>query len=57
YEMRTDIAQALQRRAKATRNTVNKYNKHVLMLNPPCDTFDWTKLTHFSFIDQFDILR
>ncbi|KAJ3914005.1 hypothetical protein F5877DRAFT_83230 [Lentinula edodes] len=38
YEMRTDIAQALQRRAKATRNTVNKYNKHVLTSYETCGT-------------------
>ncbi|KAJ4492156.1 hypothetical protein C8J55DRAFT_556601 [Lentinula edodes] len=52
YKMRTHIAQALQRRAKAIRNAVNKYNKHALMLDPPRDTLDWTKVTHFSFIDQ-----
>ncbi|KAJ3804751.1 hypothetical protein F5876DRAFT_52960 [Lentinula aff. lateritia] len=57
YKMRTHIAQALQRRAKAIRNAVNEYNKHALMLDPPRDTLDWTKVTHFSFIDQFDILR
>lgn len=56
YKMRTHIAQALQRRAKAIRNAVNEYNKHALMLDPPRDTLDWTKVTHFSFIDQFDIL-
>lgn len=55
--MRTHIAQALQRRAKAIRNAVNEYNKHALMLYPPRGTLDWTKVTHFSFIDQFDILR
>ncbi|GAW02457.1 hypothetical protein LENED_004115 [Lentinula edodes] len=48
---------ALQHRAKAIRNAVNEYNKHALMLDPPRDTLDWTKVTHFSFIDQFDILR
>ncbi|KAF9018429.1 hypothetical protein BDP27DRAFT_1473070 [Rhodocollybia butyracea] len=57
YKMRTHIASGLQRRAKAIRRAVKEYNKYAVALNPPRDTLDWTKVTHFSFIDQFDILQ
>ncbi|KAF9058384.1 hypothetical protein BDP27DRAFT_1241338, partial [Rhodocollybia butyracea] len=57
YKMRTHIASGLQRRAKAIRKAVKEYNKYALAMDPPRDTLDWTKVTHFSFIDQFDILR
>lgn len=33
------------------------YNSAARALDPPRDTLDWQKVTHFSFIDQFDILR
>ncbi|KAF9067575.1 hypothetical protein BDP27DRAFT_1534881 [Rhodocollybia butyracea] len=57
YKMRTHIASGLQCCAKAIRNAVKECNKYAIALDPPCDMLDWTKVTHFSFIDQFDILR
>ncbi|KAF9064137.1 hypothetical protein BDP27DRAFT_1384814 [Rhodocollybia butyracea] len=56
YKMRTHIVSGLQRRAKAIQKAVKEYNKYALAMDPPRDTLDWTKVTHFSFID-FDILR
>lgn len=55
--MRTHIASVLQRRAKAIRNAVSAYNKIAVTLDPPQSTLDWKTISHFSFIDQFDILR
>lgn len=55
--MRTHISKALQSRSKAIRAAVQAYNTAARALDPPRDTLDWQKVTHFSFIDQFDILR
>lgn len=57
YKMRTHISNALQRRSRAIRNAVKTYNTAALTLNPPCDTLDWSKVSHFTFLDQFDILK
>lgn len=54
--MRTHIAQSLQRRAKAIRKAVARYNTAARALEPPRPTLDWTKVSHYSFIDQFNIL-
>lgn len=55
--MRTHISNALQRRSKAIRNAVKRYNTAALALNPPRDTLDWSKVSHYSFLDQFNILQ
>ncbi|THU89328.1 hypothetical protein K435DRAFT_821451 [Dendrothele bispora CBS 962.96] len=57
YKMRTHIANALQKRSKAIRRAVNRYNKAAMSLNPQQLTLDWTKVSHFSFLDQFNILQ
>ena len=57
YKMRTHIANALQRRSQAIRNAVKSYNTAALALTPPRDTLDWAKVSHFAFLDQFNILK
>ncbi|KAK7447347.1 hypothetical protein VKT23_014057 [Stygiomarasmius scandens] len=57
YKMRTHIASALQKRSKAIRKAVKRYNAAALALQPPRATLDWTKISHFSFLDQFNILQ
>ncbi|KAJ3765148.1 hypothetical protein FB446DRAFT_655642 [Lentinula raphanica] len=56
YKMRTQIAAALQKRSKAIRAAVARYNNAALNLDPPRPTVDWVKVSHYSFLDQFDIL-
>ncbi|KAJ3828633.1 hypothetical protein F5880DRAFT_1621091 [Lentinula raphanica] len=56
YKMRTQIAHALQKRSKAIRNAVATYNAAALNLDPPRPTVDWSKVSHYSFLDQFDLL-
>ncbi|KAJ3964386.1 hypothetical protein EV361DRAFT_974213 [Lentinula raphanica] len=56
YKMRTHIAHALQKRSKAIRTAVATYNAAALNLDPPRPTVDWAKVSHYSFLDQFDIL-
>ncbi|KAK7434985.1 hypothetical protein VKT23_019890 [Stygiomarasmius scandens] len=55
--MRTHIANALQKRSKAIRRAVKRYNKAAMSLNPPRPTLNWSKVSHFSFLDQFSILQ
>ncbi|OCH83864.1 hypothetical protein OBBRIDRAFT_815682 [Obba rivulosa] len=57
YRMRTHIAKSLQTRCKAIRNAVTMYNKAALSLDPPRPTIDWTKVSHFSFLEEFNLLR
>ncbi|THU89589.1 hypothetical protein K435DRAFT_821344 [Dendrothele bispora CBS 962.96] len=57
YKMRTHIANALQRRSKAIQRAVKRYNAAAQALKPPRPTLDWTKVSHFSFLNQFNILQ
>ncbi|KAK7444532.1 hypothetical protein VKT23_015210 [Stygiomarasmius scandens] len=57
YKMRAHIAQALQKRSKAIRNAVKRYNTAATALDPPRPTLDWSKVSHFSFLDEFNILQ
>ncbi|KJA13225.1 hypothetical protein HYPSUDRAFT_123579, partial [Hypholoma sublateritium FD-334 SS-4] len=57
YRMRTHIAKALQARCKAIRNAVNAYNTAALKLNLPKPTLDWSRVSHYSFLEEFDLLR
>ncbi|KAK7438741.1 hypothetical protein VKT23_017871 [Stygiomarasmius scandens] len=57
YKMRTQIANALQKRSKAIQRAVKRYNKAAQALQPPRPTLDWTKISHFTFLDQFNILQ
>ncbi|KAJ3751717.1 hypothetical protein EV360DRAFT_56461 [Lentinula raphanica] len=55
YKMRTHISAALQRRSTAIRNAVKSYNNAAASLGRP--TLDWSQVTHYSFLDQFNILQ
>ncbi|OBZ77055.1 hypothetical protein A0H81_02986 [Grifola frondosa] len=57
YRVRTHIAKALQTRCKAIRNAVQAYNTAALALDPPCPTLDWSKVSHYTFLDEFNLLR
>ncbi|KAI0676054.1 hypothetical protein C8Q78DRAFT_1074995 [Trametes maxima] len=57
YKVRTHIAKNLQRRSKAIRTAIRTYNKAALALDPPRPTLDWSKITHYAFIEEFELLR
>ncbi|THU95263.1 hypothetical protein K435DRAFT_819798 [Dendrothele bispora CBS 962.96] len=57
YKMWTHIAGALQKRSKAICRAVKQYNTAALALIPRRPTLDWSKVSHFSFLDQFNILQ
>src|ERR1700722_1597683 len=56
YNMRTHIARSLQRRCTAIQSAVKKYNAAATNLDPPHPTFDWTKGSHYSFLEEFSLL-
>lgn len=53
--MRAHISNALQQRSKAIQNAVKTYNNAAAAIGRP--TLDWTKVTHYTFLDQFNILQ
>ncbi|KAI9060960.1 hypothetical protein FKP32DRAFT_1678555 [Trametes sanguinea] len=57
YRMRTYIAKNLQRRCKAIRNAVKEYNAAAQALDPPREPLDWTKVSHYTFLEQFTLLQ
>ncbi|KAH9829418.1 uncharacterized protein C8Q71DRAFT_799693 [Rhodofomes roseus] len=57
YRVRTHIAKALQKRSKAIQNAVKTYNAAALALTPPRPTVDWSKVSHYSFLDEFALLQ
>ncbi|GBE88964.1 hypothetical protein SCP_1403720 [Sparassis crispa] len=57
YRVRTHTAKSLQVRRKVIRNAVKVYNAAANALQPLHPTLDWTKVSHYSFIDEFHILK
>ncbi|KAG2029491.1 hypothetical protein BDR03DRAFT_936832 [Suillus americanus] len=57
YRMRTHIAKSLQTRCKAIQNAVKSYNTAALALDPPAPTLDWSKVSHYNFLEEFVLLR
>ena len=57
YKVRTHLAKSLQRRCKAIRNAVREYNAAASALDVPRPKVDWSKVSHFSFLEQFALLR
>ncbi|KAG6884740.1 hypothetical protein C0992_005852 [Termitomyces sp. T32_za158] len=57
YKMRTHIAKSLQTRCQAIRHAVAAYNKAALALDPPKPTLDWSKVSHYTFLEDFALIR
>jgi hypothetical protein len=55
--MRTSIAKSLQVRCKAIRTAVDSYNSAALAMDPPRPTVDWTKVSHYNFLEEFVLLQ
>lgn len=55
--MRTQLAKALQTRCKAIRQAVANYNKAALELDPPREPLEYTKVSHYAFIEEFAFLK
>ncbi|KAJ3530902.1 hypothetical protein NM688_g7648 [Phlebia brevispora] len=57
YKMRTHIAKALQTRCKAIRRAVAQYNEAASHLVPKRDPLDWSVVSKFGFVEEFDLLQ
>lgn len=57
YKMRTQIGKALQRRSKAIRTALDKYNKLALKMRPPAPTLAWKDVVTYSFVAEFELLK
>ncbi|OSD06825.1 hypothetical protein PYCCODRAFT_1442362 [Trametes coccinea BRFM310] len=57
YRIRTHIAKHLQSRCKAIRNAVKTYNAAAAALKPPRPALDWERVSHMSFIEEFELLK
>lgn len=57
YKMRTHIAKSLQTRCKAIQNAVTAYNAAAVSLNPCRPTLDWSTASHYTFLEDFSLLR
>ncbi|RDX50992.1 hypothetical protein OH76DRAFT_1455203 [Lentinus brumalis] len=57
YKIRTQIAKSLQRRSKAIRAAVTAYNNAAKALKNPRPPLDWSKVTHYAFLEEFELLR
>ncbi|KAG1871441.1 hypothetical protein F4604DRAFT_1583258 [Suillus subluteus] len=56
YKMRTQISKSLQTRCQAIQNAVKKYNEAAAKLEPPRPTLEWSKVSHYQFLDEFTLL-
>ncbi|KAJ7312752.1 hypothetical protein DFH08DRAFT_917998 [Mycena albidolilacea] len=57
YKLRRHIAKALQARAKAVRNAIDRYNAAAIALGPPMASLTWEQVVEYTFLADFDILR
>ena len=55
--MWTHIAKYLQKRCKAIQHAIKVYNTMALAPDPPHPTVDWSKASHYSFLDEFILLQ
>ncbi|KAL6298653.1 hypothetical protein BKA93DRAFT_820263 [Sparassis latifolia] len=57
YRVCTHISKSLQTRCRAIRNAITSYNVAAAALNPPRPTLDWDKVSHYSFLEEFNLLH
>lgn len=55
--MRTHISKTLQTRCKAIQNAVKKYNEAASEIDPPRPPLEWSRVSHYNFLDEFNLLR
>ena len=57
YKARTHLAKSLQTRCKTIRSATEAYNRAAHALDPPRPPLDWSQVSHYSFLDEFNLLR
>ncbi|KAL6308951.1 hypothetical protein BKA93DRAFT_725045 [Sparassis latifolia] len=57
YRVRTHIAKSLQKCSKAIWTSISAYNATAATVDPPCPALDWSRVTHYSFLENFTLLH
>src|SRR5579872_5884981 len=57
YKARTHLAKSLQTRCKAIRSATDAYNRAAQSLDPPRPSLDWSQVSRYSFLEEFNLLR
>ena len=57
YKARTHLAKSLQTRCKTIRSATEAYNCAARALSPPRPPLDWSQVSHYSFLDEFNLLH
>ncbi|KAJ8456302.1 hypothetical protein ONZ45_g18777 [Pleurotus djamor] len=57
YKLRTHIAKSLQTRCKAIQRAITAYNTAALELDPPRPPLNWSEVSHYAFLEDFDLMR
>lgn len=55
--MRTHIAKSLQTCCKTIKKAVNAYNVAAAALTPPRPALDWSRVSHYGFLEEFHLLQ
>ena len=57
YKARNHLSKSLRTRSQAIRNATAAYNKAARELDPPRPELDWTKLSRYNYIEEFNLLK
>jgi hypothetical protein len=57
YKARSHLSKSLRTRSRAIRNATSAYNKAARELDPPRAELDWTKISRYNYIEEFNLLK
>ena len=57
YKARSHLSKSLRTRSRAIRNATAAFNKAARELDPPRAELDWTKISRFNYIEEFNLLK
>ena len=57
YKAHSHLSKSLRTRSRAIRNATAAYNKAARELHPPRPELDWTKLSRYNYIEEFNLLK
>lgn len=57
YKARSHLSKSLRTRSRAIRNATAAFNKAARELDPPRAELDWTRISRFNYIEEFNLLK
>ncbi|KAF8814021.1 hypothetical protein BYT27DRAFT_7071949, partial [Phlegmacium glaucopus] len=57
YKACNHLSKSLRTRSRAIRNATAAYNKAARELDPPRPELDWSKLSRYNYIEEFNLLK